>query len=737
MKQKLKLIIVFVMALLAVNIAYGASCSVGSVSSINTVSPANNAIYTLGTYVDSTWDGSTLWLGATATFDPYADTRCTHVYQAIIFDDGADIYQTEDNTVSLNLNVIGNGTLGTYTWWGKSAPVGTGCPYSYCTTPHWSYTIKGSPGPVPPHIDSSDPADGQTFVSGTSSVSLSCGGSCPDPLGCTMNFIGDDDVQINSQSFATCTGINCRTKTYTWSSLTAGWHDWNCELVEKGSLGRYDDIPYGPVEFKINGTACPVITSNFPSPTPIYSSTVNNLSNYIQLSIKTDISSNVDITYYTCSDTANTCSPNILVSQVNVDLNNAFQTLPKVLVEANPGDKYVRWYAIYSFNSPGSCADVKRSNNGINTAYFKLNQTVLSLNVTLGSPANNTQIPLSAVPIDFIFNTQAVVPYGTNITDTLYIDGILIDSESKLPGFSTFPGINVGTGHHSWYVVVNDGFSTKQSLSFNFDVISGPTITLKGPGTSPACYYYPYGSTSTFSSPITWEVSSNGVHTDLLIVNGVVTQNFSATSNFRSMANMAIQGGLPYNWQINSTDSNGQSVLSSSWCFQVNCSTIWSKQDVSCGMDNRRIIEYIDVNNCVYPTISVPVDNGTYEPCAYCGDAWSCSSYEDCQMNNTQRCLNVTNIGMIKCANATPTVSDLRGNDRSCSYVTGVDTIDFSSNELVDLNDPFNKGILPDIWNGIVALISTPFYYWLLLIVAALTLFLSAVALLYWVRNMR
>jgi len=140
----------------------------------------------------------------------------------------------------------------------------------------------------------------------------------------------------------------------------------------------------------------------------------------------------------------------------------------------------------------------------------------------------------------------------------------------------------------------------------------------------------------------------------------------------------------------------------------------------------------VDNDNCAVPNPAAPAD--VVVPCFYCTSQLDCSLWGECQPNNYQTCIgSVIDVGLVPCVNYTLPITM----NRSCQFTTTADRIDFSSNELVDLNDPFNRGILPDIFNGIIDWMSTPFLYWLLIIVGALTLFLSAVAVLYWVRNMR
>jgi hypothetical protein len=200
-------------------------------------------------------------------------------------------------------------------------------------------------------------------------------------------------------------------------------------------------------------------------------------------------------------------------------------------------------------------------------------------------------------------------------------------------------------------------------------------------------------------------------------------------------ANIPIQGGMVYTWYVNSTDLFGQSSLSSTRSFSIGCNSSWTLQYGSCQPGGYYIKTYVDNSNCVIPNPPAPADNGTQVSCVYCVDQWDCSAWADCQPNGYQYCSysDIVNSGISPCPNAT-TPSIL---NRSCSFTTEVNTIDFSSNELVDLRDPFNRGILPDIWNGIIAWLSTPFFYWLLIIISALALFLSAIALLYWVRNLQ
>lgn len=713
-------------------ISHAASCST-PVSTLNLIDPPNSQSMTIGTAQSTFWDGYSVYMYALGDFDTSINPRCTYVDHSLILDTPFDVYTVRVNTnVNQPMTFIKYLSAGTYDWYGRSSPggsyLGQPCPYSTCTTSTMRFYVNGAVLPGPPHISTHSPYG--TFVAGTTSVSLNCQGECPDPAGCRVYLYDDNDNQLYTKSVSSCTSTNCWSASYTWNGLTAGTYDHRCEVVEKSVSGRYDDDRR---TFTINGTTCSSITNNWISPTPVHSSTVNNLTNYFRLVASSSPSSNVDIVYYFCSDTTNTCVPNLIIPYVNIALTSTSQQLsPDVFYDANPGDRYVRWYVTYSFNSPSGCSDVTpRSNNGNRIAWFAINQTTPSLNVTLGSPPNNTQIPISNVPLDFIFTVQATV--GTT-TDTLYIDGSPVTSGVKPTGLTSFPNVNVGSGIHTWYVTANDGFSTAQSQTWRFTVVQGPSVNLISPVDG---YQYANGQTSTSSSPLTWTVSASTSTIDKLIINGITTQTLPATSQFTRTANMAIQGGLVYNWQINSTDTNGLSTLTPSRSFQINCSTIWQKQDISCGMDNRRIIGYVDINNCAFPTIPVPVDNGTYEPCVYCRNEWDCTLYETCQINNTQRCLNVTNIGMIPCANATPSISDIRGKDKTCLFETGVDKIDFSSNELVDVNDPFNRGILPDIYFGIIAWMSTPFLYWLLLIIAALCLFLTAVAVLYWVRNMQ
>lgn len=739
MNKRAILFFTLLVLILTTNSVYGANpCTAGSVASIEIKDPPNGAKMTMGVPKSTYWDGNQIFLYARASFNPNVNTNCTYGDFRIILEDPFDYYSVKiDYYTSINMNFIKYLNVGTYRWWGYLKPGGQNCPYTSCTTDVWDFTIEGTSFPDPPHIDSYSPLDGTTFAEGTSSVTLTCSGSCPDPAGCNMIFIVDGE-QKSTKSFSTCTGINCGSKSYVWTVDRAGWHSWNCKLVEKSSSGRYDELPYPPLDFKINGTTCPTITTNFISPTPQQASTVATNDNYIKFNVKASSSAVVDISLYFCESPTNNCNPTNgqIVSAVYIPLSTSYIT-KDFLIPQTPSGNYVRWYIRYDYENPSSCSSVYPvSIAGSQVAWYKVNITSPSLNVSLVSPSDNTLF-YAGDTIDLIYSVQATAASTTN---KVYIDGSPVMTQVQNTGTNSYSISTLPVGNHTWYVEAYDGYSTVQSEIRNLIIqSSAPIIILRGPGNGSGCYYYPSGSTSTSSSPLTWDVAAVTVtHTDRLIINGEVVQEFPPTDNIRTTYNMNIQGGIPYNWQINSTDARGSSAVSSSWCFMVNCSTIWQKQEgIPCGMDNSRIIEYYDINHCAYPTVPVPADNGTYEPCVYCKDEWECSSYEECQVDGTQRCLNVTNVGLIPCLGSKPTEADIRSKDRTCVYSSGVDTIDFSSNELVDLRDPFNKGILPDMFKGIIGLMSTPFLYWLLIIIASLTLFLSAVAVLYWVRNLQ
>ena len=737
--------LLFLISIVSVN---AFSCVDGYGIGVSQRGPANGVIYTVGTPVNPYWDGSgrivfsidvTNIHGLFSSLAPYNNCNYTNVYAKWFWDSQFDVTSisgvntvgTDYRTNSVPLQLV----PGSYTWEAGHSP--SACIGGYspvgCYTSLNSLTIQGQTCAQP---NLRQMFINTTYPGGTSSINFNCTGECPDTQGCTLYFYDDNNNQMGGTDHINyCTSSNCFNKQRTYSGLVDGnSYNVRCQIVtDTPGCGRTDSISRS---FTVGGSSCPSITSTFPSPTPQQGSTVSNETNTVRIGTQSQYSAVVDITLYYCENTGNcnlaTCDPAsgtmLPLAFQNVGTTRTYVNIPIISTAGN----CVRWYTRYDYENPTPCTPLyPRSINPGSVGWYYVNGTVPGLNVTLISPLNNTQIPISNVPLDFTFTVQATV--GTT-TDTLYIDGSPVTSGVKPTGLTSFPNVNVGSGIHTWYVTANDGFSTAQSQTWRFTVVQGPSVNLISPADG---YQYANGQTSTSSSPLTWTVSASTSTIDKLIINGITTQTLPATSQFTRTANMAIQGGLVYNWQINSTDTNGLSTLTPSRSFQINCSTIWQKQDISCGMDNRRIIGYVDINNCAFPTIPVPADNGTYEPCVYCRNEWDCTLYETCQINNTQRCLNVTNIGMIPCANATPSISDIRGKDKTCLFETGVDKIDFSSNELVDVNDPFNKGILPDIYFGIIAWMSTPFLYWLLLIIAALCLFLTAVAVLYWVRNMQ
>ena len=714
---------------LIVNVVLGASCTTPTGKfSVFTGNPPNNTNLKVGS-PNSYWDGL-FQVNYSATVSGTFDNNCTYLYLDWVIDD------PHFNVIELYPNTPGGYSTGwiplpevpaTYYWWNVIGPRGFNCKEGWCKTPVMVYSVTGATLPAPPHLDVM--AMNSSYPAGTTSIPVTCGGSCPDPNGCNLYFYDNNGKQFAWYSISNCTGIYCFSKTATYSGLSAGTYTVECKIVDGHS--QYDAFAR---TFTINGTTCPSISQNWVAPTPGYGATVQNTTNYFRMSVSSNPSSNVDIIYYFCVDNSNSCAPTLFNFYAAKDLTPTAQTLKDMLYIAPSNVMYVRWYVKYHINSPEGCPDIgPRSNAGNSISWFKINtSTANSLIVTLLSPNGNYA---SSEELYFTYQINGT-NFPKNIRSTLYIDGSPFKTvsesfpESGLYRQFTVSGLNVGS--HSTYVVVTDGTSTVQSNTLNFNIFQGPTVTLISP---PNLYKYPNGATSTSSKPLTWNVASPVPTVDRLYINGVLNQTFPSTSNYTRSANIPIQGGMVYTWYINSTDVYGQSSLSDTWSFSIECNSSWSGQYTACQPGGYQTKIYVDTNNCVVPNPPVPSDNGTKIPCVYCMDQWDCNAWSECQPNGYQYCSysDIVNSGIAPCPNSTPP----RILNRTCVFSSSVDKVDFSSNELVDLNDPFNRGILPDIWNGIIAWMSTPFLYWLLWIVAALALFLSAIAFLYWVRNMR
>jgi len=716
---------------LIVNVVLGASCTTPTGKfSVSNGNPPNGVTLHVGS-PNSYWNGVNR-VNFSVTLSGTFDNNCTYVYLDWI------ILDPQFNEVEIYPNKPGvyySGEVplpeipGTYYWRNSITPRGLTCKEGTCiTSPDVYFSVVGATLPTPPHLDTI--YLNSSYPAGTTSIPVRCAGSCPDPNGCDLYFYNNDGNQFAHYSVSNCTGINCFSKTATYGNLSAGTYTVECKIIDTHS--QYATIAG---TFKINGTTCPSISQNWISPTPGYGAIVQDTTSYFRMSVSSNPSSNVDIIYYFCEDNSNSCAPTLFNFYAAKDLTPTAQTLKDMLYIAPSNVTYVRWYVKYHINSPEGCPDIgPRSNAGNSVSWFKINtSTSGSLTVALVAPSDGANDPVGDIYFAYQINGTN---FPKNIQSTLYVDGSPVKmnsftiSGSGVYEYFVVSGLNVGS--HSAYVIVTDGTSTVQSNTVNFNIFQGPTVTLISPSD---LYKYPNGATSTSSKPLTWSVTSPTPTVDRLYINGVLNQTFPSTSNFIRSTNIPIQGGMVYTWYVNSTDMYGQSSLSDTWSFSIECNSSWSGQYTACQPGGYQTKIYIDTNNCVVPNPPVPSDNGTKIPCVYCMDQWDCNAWSECQPNGYQYCSysDIVNSGIAPCPNSTPPYIL----NRTCVFSSSVDKVDFSSNELVDLNDPFNRGILPDIWNGIIAWMSTPFLYWLLWIVAALALFLSAIAFLYWVRNMR
>lgn len=717
--EKINKIGIFVIALLIlINGVNAYSCSLPGYASVNQLGPTSGSNLQVGS-PNLFWDGlSTVILTSTVNMQPYSDCDSLTARQYLVtpFDYYSETwtFYTYGRTEQIDW-VKTVSVPGTYRWYSYIRTGSCTGATDYCSTNEWTFTTSGASLPTAPHIDTLSPSG--TFASGTTSVPLICKGSCPDSNGCNVR-VRVNGLSVINQPVSSCTGINCWTMAGGYSVSDGNTYDVNCRVTD--SYGQYDSWTQ---TFIVNGSSCPTsVNSQFVSPTPVHGSTVTNQDFEIRFKPITSPPAEATVKFYRCRDYANTCSPVFLecpaVSGESYCNPILLDGRTNVVIDDILSGEYYRWYVGYDFTDPACTDIVPRSNAGSTTAWFK-RDPLREVNVTLLGPSNGAQ--LSNPTVTFTYDIGAVTATTLN---RLWLNNNIVKSATETVGPNSYV-TTLSPGFYEWEVTADDGVGFGQSQLWNFTILQGPQVNLVAPSNGGAVI----GSTIELS----WTVSSPYATTDRLYINGNLYQTFSPTTQFTRTFTFPLSGGTT-TWYINSTDTNGLSTLSNTWSFFVNCTPAWSMQTSSCLPSNQQLVTWIDLNNCGQPVPgNLTPANGTYASCHYCSNSWECNSYGECEIGNVMPCLSVINAAAVPCANAT--VPSLSSYDQTCQYGGGADTIGFSSNDLVDLDDPFNKGILPDIFKGIIAFLSTPFFYWLMWICVALVIFLSAVAILVWVRN--
>jgi len=721
MEKPIKLGIVIILALFILPVAYSFSCSTPSgIGEIYQSEPPSDS----GTYdfywgtPDRTYDGANrINFEGLVMYDSGIDPSCTYVTAYWLLYNPVDFY---DRLGGFNFNIDASnfqveGTLdvpGTYRYSGQVIPKGTGCTEPYCITNLREFQINSPPLPNYPRIDTISPSGGQVFASGTTSVNVSCGGECSDPNGCDVFILDNEGDQLLYTSVNNCSSINCwNVGPVTYSGLNDGQsYTVECKVVDS-----YTQEDSYSVSFNINGTSCPNVVDKWLPPTPINGMTYTSGKVFFYNKPVSNPVISADYEIYLCSDTTNTCTPQLYDTLGSRTLDGS-DIVYSFYIQPN---KYYRWYVKYT-NIPG-CPDIgPRSRVGEGISWWSSYPVVVPV-INLSSPSNQSTI--SDTSPDFIFTTSAATSTTIN---KLYVNGILKRTQNQTTGANSFINVDLGgSGNFEWYIESNDGTHTSQSEVWNFEVIQGPQITLISPDNG---YSFPDG---TNNVNLQWRVTSSTATIDRLYVDGSLVNTFAPTTNLNRNYNYPVTSGN-YNWYVNSTDQNGISVLSSSRSFNVNCTSIWTLSEGSCQPNNKKLVTWVDTNNCgnSVPGNLSPV-NGSYTDCFYTSCNWVCQQYDECQPENIRPCLSVEDASPYPCNESVPATGDF---DETCQYAAEGDVIGFTSYELVDIDDPFNKGILPDMFNGIVAFFSTPFLYWILWISVTLVIFLSAVAILTWIK---
>lgn len=621
----------------------------------------------------------------------------------------------------------------TYRWWVTVGTTGEGGPCwgqtDSTASSSWTFYTLGETIPSPPHIDYTSPVG--TLSEPKTSVDLTCRMHCPDPAGCDYRIEFPTGTTVKSGTTTSCSSPNCIEKTKTVSVTPGNTYSWRCRIWDS-----YDQID-SETETFVNPTyTCTnhLLAPNLISPPQTFTYPAGTVSaDYVWRQ------------YFTGSGYFDIYSLQYrLFTKVNGigSYVNEFTSIPQNYYSytdsswtessVNQGcggypltdGMFCDWYMVVWDNCtayPGYASTTRR--------YYVAEESCPEVTSTQLSPYDGEVKgwELTNTTLQWTVN----VSEKTNVTTKIFLSyngGAFYTfftnpAEEYSPPFAgrwTLIPLTPGSTYQ-WYITVNNSCNSYTTPVRTFSVQSTPSVPSVSIISPADGYDFPEATESiTFKWTVT---SSSGYNTiDRLYVNsGLKYTSPSHPPGTYTHEWTGFVKGASYNAYATATDSIGTGT-SGTISFSIDCTPDWQRTTGPCQINNKRLITYIDSNNCYGAT--PPADNGTYEDCVFCRTEYYCSEYEKCTGQQVQKCLNVRD--KANCCSIDESYCgiepDITTFDKQCYYG---DELEINPT-LVDTQD-YEKGFLPELYRALINFISPwfiPFIILVVVIMFAMTMFM-------------